>query len=454
MRIAEPLVPEPSTFEVEMAIEKPKRHESPGVDQIPADLIKAGCITIISDILTVLILLVLKTNFLSGGRSQSSCVFIRRVIKQSVVIIEAYHFCQIHTKYCPTFFLSKLTPYGEEIFGYHQSAFGRNSSTTGHIFCIRQILEKKWEYSDAVHQLFIDLKEPYVSVRREVLYNILIEFGIPMELVRLIKMCTSETCGRVRARKRFCDTFPAKNSLKQGYTLLPLLFNFALEDAVRRVEAKEEGLKLNGTHQLLVYADGVNIRSGSIYTINQNTKDLVVTGLEVSAEKTRYVVMSRDQHTVHNYNIRIGYKSFEMVEQLRYLGTTLKNQNFVHEEIKSRLKSSNACYHSVQNLLSPSLLSKNVKAKIFTTVILLVVLYGCEVWSLALGEEHRLRVFENRVLRKMCGPKRDEVTGEWRRLHNEELYGMYSSTNVIRVIKSRRMNWAGHMAGVADTRGA
>ena len=92
----------------------------------------------------------------------------------------------------------------------------------------------------------------------------------------------------------------------------------------------------------------------------------------------------------------------------------LTNQNSIHEEIKSRLKSGNACYHSVQNLFSSSLLSKKLKIKIYRTIILPVVLYGCGTWLLTLREECRLRVFENRVFRRIFGPKRDEMTGEWR----------------------------------------
>jgi hypothetical protein len=109
--------------------------------------------------------------------------------------------------------------------------------------------------------------------------------------------------------------------------------------------------------------------------------------------------------------------SFERVEEFKYLGTTLRSDNSIQEEIKSRLKSGNACYHSVRCLLSSSLLSKNLK--IYRTIILPVVLYGCETWSLTLKEEPRLTVFENRVLRRIFGPSRDDVTGEWRRLHNE-----------------------------------
>ena len=104
-----------------------------------------------------------------------------------------------------------------------------------------------------------------------------------------------------------------------------------------------------------------------------------------------------------------------------HLGTTLTDQNSIAEEIKSRLMSGSACYHSVQNLLSSRLLSKSLKIKIYRTIILPVVLYGCETWSLTLWKERKLRVFENMVLRRIFGPRRDEITEKWRRLHNEEL---------------------------------
>jgi len=151
--------------------------------------------------------------------------------------------------------------------------------------------------------------------------------------------------------------------------------------------------------------------------------------------------------------MKIDNSSFERMEEFKYLGTTSTTQNSIQEEIKSRLRSRNACYHSVQNFLSSSLLSKNLKIKIYRTIILPVVLYWCETWSLTLREERRLRVFENRVLGRIFGPKRDEVTGEWRKLHNEELHYLYSSPNIVQVIKSRRMRWVGHVARMGEGRG-
>ena len=140
-----------------------------------------------------------------------------------------------------------------------------------------------------------------------------------------------------------------------------------------------------------------------------------------------------------SHGIQIDNSSFERVEQVKYLGTTLTEQNSIQEEIKSRLKSGNAYYELAQNLLSSSLLSKNVKIKIYRIILVPVVLYGCETLLLKPMEEYGLRVIENRVLRRIIGPKRDKVTGEWRKLNNEELNDLYSLLNIVWVIKRARM---------------
>jgi hypothetical protein len=198
----------------------------------------------------------------------------------------------------------------------------------------------------------------------------------------------------------------------------------------------------------LAYADDVSLLGDSVNTIKENSETLLEAsrdiGLEINAEKTKYMFISHHLNSGQNQTIRIANESFEKVTKFKYLGTTLTNQNDIHDDIKSRLNSGNAYYYLVQNLLSSHLTSKNLKIKIYKTVILVFVLYGCETWSLTLGEEHRLRVFENRVL-KIFGPKREEG-GSWRKLHNDELHGLYSSLNIVRVIKSRKMRWARHVA--------
>jgi hypothetical protein len=173
---------------------------------------------------------------------------------------------------------------------------------------------------------------------------------------------------------------------------------------------------------------------------------------QVNPEKTRYMLVSRCQKAGQRQSIKIGNRSFDSVAKFKYLGTTFTDQNCIHEEIKSRLNSGNACYHTIHCLLSSRLLSRNVKVKIYKTIILPVVLCLCKTWSLTIKEEHRLRAFENSALRRIFGPKRDEVTGEWKKLHNEELHNLYSSPDIIRQLKSRRMRWAGLVALMGEER--
>jgi hypothetical protein len=162
----------------------------------------------------------------------------------------------------------------------------------------------------------------------------------------------------------------------------------------------------------MVYADDISLLGDSMNTIKESTEILLEAsrdvGVETNEQKTKYVIMSPRPKSGQNQNIKIANESFENVGKL--------------------------------------------KMKIYKTVILPVVLHGCETWSLTLRQEHRLRISENRVLRKIFGPKREE-DGSWRKLHNDELHSLYSSHNIVRVIKSRRMRWAGHLARMGEGRG-
>jgi hypothetical protein len=236
-QMAGPLVPEPSPVKVEIGTGKLKSYKSPGTDQILAKLIKAGGETLCSEIHKLICSIWNKEEL---PQQWKKSIIIPIHIKGDKINCNDHQGISLLStayKILSNILLARLTPY-VKIIGDHLCGFHHNSSTMDLSFYIWQILEKKWKYNGTVHQLFIDFKKAYDPVRRVVLYNILLEFGIPKKLVRLIKMCLNETYSNVHVGKHLSDKFHIQNGLKQEDALSLLIFNFVLEYAIRKSPRK------------------------------------------------------------------------------------------------------------------------------------------------------------------------------------------------------------------------
>jgi hypothetical protein len=225
-----PLVPGPGLLEVEIAIANMKKYKSADSDKIPSELIQAGNEMLVPAI-QKLVNSIWNMKDLPNQWKESIIVPLPKKGDKTYCNTSTYRGISLLStsyKILSNILLSRLSPYIDEIIGDHQCGFRRNRSTTDKNFCIPQIPEKKWDYSETVHQLRRDFKKVYVSVRKEGLYNILIEFRVSLRQVRLIKVCLNETYSKDRIGKNLSDSFPIQNCLKQGDVLSPLLLNFPL----------------------------------------------------------------------------------------------------------------------------------------------------------------------------------------------------------------------------------
>jgi hypothetical protein len=190
---AEPLLPGPSRLQVEIAIAKLKKYKLPGSDQIPAELIQGWGEILLSATHKLINSVWNKVELPDQWKEYIIVPIHKKGGKTNCNNYRGISLLSTSYNILSNIFLSRLSPYIDEIIGNHQCGFRRKRSSTDQVFCTRLILEKKWEYLETVHQLFVDFKKAYDSVRREVLYNILIQFGVPMKLVSLIRMCLNET---------------------------------------------------------------------------------------------------------------------------------------------------------------------------------------------------------------------------------------------------------------------
>lgn len=375
---------EPPDFEeVRRAIMRLKNHKSPGIDNIAGELWKYG-----------------------GGAMQSRLYeLIRRIWEEEQQPMEwnVGIICPIHKKGCrkkcgnyrgiallPTAYkvlsyiiLARLEPYAEQILGDYQCGFRRNRSTVDQMFLLKQIMEKRWEYAQSVHCLFVDFAKAYDSIDRETLYHILTSYQVPKKLVRMIKIATGTSRMRVRAGGGLTDEFEVVTGLKQGDALSPVLFNLALEHIIRKVLLIDGGVELNGKHKIVGYADDLAILGQSEREVVKMTEKLEEegkgVGLRISHEKTEYLHMKRyKDRSTKRKDLHVNGITYKGVDKFKYLGCTITDTNRREDEIDIRIVNALRCTAALHKVLVSKLLSRSTKIRIYKTVIRPILMYGCD----------------------------------------------------------------------------
>ena len=334
---AEPHVEEPSYQEVEAAIKKLKNNKAAGNDSIPAELLKYGGVELTFKIYK-LVCAIWKNETIPENWKESIIIPIfKKGDKTDCNNYRGISLLATCYKVLSNVIQARLTPFAEDIVGDYQCGFRRNRSTSDQMFTIRQLLEKKWDFCETIHQLFIDFKKAYDSIKRSKMYQILVLLGVPKKLVRLIQICLNGSTGKVRVGGNVSEPFMIRDGLKQGNGLSTVLFNLTLEYAVRKMQVSQMGATLNGTTQILGYADDLDILGDCRETVARNAEILIkaveYTGLEVSESKTKYMIVDKLGIYRGEEDLRVGNFTFEKVSEFRYLGTTINDRNEINVEI-------------------------------------------------------------------------------------------------------------------------
>lgn len=440
----QPELPEPEYEEITQIIKSLKNNKAPGEDNINAELIKTANPKLISKIW-----LLIKEIWVSGKvpndwKTAIICPIYKKGDPMETSNYRGISLLDTCYKVLSIAILRRIEVYTNDIIGDYQSGFMRGKSTTYPIFSIRQLLERYYEYGREVHLCFVDFKQAYDSIIRGKLWEALEEFGIPTKLIQLIKECNTETKCRVKFANTLSESFEVRTGLRQGDALSPILFNLALEKVIRSLPARQN-MEILEQNTILAYADDIVIIGSSRIDVEMRTADLIKAaepiGLKVNQEKTKYLVVSREERALDDMLVD-GYV-FQQVTDFKYLGTNINNRNNMHNEIKLRIASGNKGYYALAKLLKSKLLSRKSKEYLYSSFLRPVLTYGCETWSVTKGDEEKLSIFERKVLRRIYGPVIEN--GEYRRRTNQEVYQMFNKPIISSYLKSKRLEWAGHI---------
>lgn len=310
-----------------------------------------------------------------------------------------------------------------------------------------------------MHHIFIDFKQAYDSVLRVELWQAMAELSIPQKLIKLTQMCVNGSKSRVRIGSTVSSAFDINNGLKQGDALSPLLFNIALEKAIRAANIKVEMYTNDGPKLLLAFADDIDVMARSVLKVKEQfikiEKETLKMGLAINETKTKYMYVSRQaQRDRIGQNVTIGDFNFERVNSFKYLGAVITADNDITEEVKARIQSGNRCMYALDKTLRSKRISRRAKIRIYKSIIRPVVMYGCETWTLTKDSERKLRVFERKVLRRVFGPILDPVHLVHRTRKNRELTELYKEPDIVNEIKGMRLRWAGHVQRLPNERTA
>lgn len=444
----QPYIAEPSIQEVRTVVKNLKNNKSPGTDNIPGELLKHGGEALLWSLHRIIVLIWREEELPVEWKLGIICPLYKKGDKLDCTNYRGITLLNIAYKIFANVLYQRLLPYANENIGEYQCGFRNNRSTTDQLFGIRQIMEKCREFNVTTHHLFVDFKAAYDSVKRSALWSTMEQFGFPHKLIALAKLTLSSVTSKVRIRNRLSDAFNTEDGLRQGDPLATLLFNIALEKAVRCCNVDTCSTIYRKSSMLLAYADDVDIIGRNVRQVKETfvalRRGAAELGLKVNEDKTKYMVANASEaRTAVTSALQLTGNNFEGVDRFVYLGSLVNNDNDTSEEVRRRITLGNRCFYSLHKFFRSKVLSWNLKCTLYRALVRPVAVYGSESWSMTQREEQSLRSFERQILRVIFGAIQDR--NGWRRRMNFELDNLFGGPDIVRTIKIGRLRWLGHM---------
>jgi len=446
----------PSLEEVREAISSLKNNKSTGTDNLPAEIFKHGGPILLEHMHSLICKIWIDERMPDEWRMCTITPVHKKGDKLECSNYRCIGLLNVAYKILSKIICNRMEPHMRNTIGNYQCGFRPGKSTIDQMFALRQIMEKTREFNRTTHHLFIDFKAAYDTIDRQKFFDAMAELNFPAKLINLSKMILACTLCAVKVENGLSSYFQTHKGFIQGDGISCSYFNIALEKIIRDAEIVTHGTIFNKCQQILGYADDIDIIGWTkedvekaFLNLEQNAQQM---GLKVNETKTKYMLATKNDNIRRRATayIKMGRYNFEAVENFIYLGGFFNTEgDGCSLEINRRIIMATRCFYGLQKLMRSKTLSKNSKLTLYKTLVIPVLMYGAETWTMTKKDENQLGVFERKILRMIVGPK--YVNGIWRRKYNAELYEEYGERDIVEKIKIQRLRWLGHVARMDDS---
>jgi len=438
----------PSLSEIRECISSLKRHRAPGPDNLPPALFKDGGDPLIRCIFHLLTR-IWDTETVPDNWGESIIVPIfKKGARNECGNHRGISLTPVVTRLLASLILHRLSAVRESSIREQQAGFRPGRGCIDHIFTLRQVLEQRHEYRRPTILVFLDFKGAFDSVDRSVLLNTLVQQGMPLKFVNIIRSLYSQTRGCVRVYGELSKSFPSGSGVRQGCPLSPFLFNFVVDAVMKRTleDLQNPGVQIMAGENLvdLDYADDIVLlfekEEEAQVVLNRLSGIIPSFGLRFAPSKCK--VMLQDVQNLRA-PLKIQGEALEIVDRFTYLGSCISSDCSVANEVDARISKARVAFANLRHLWRQKGISLSLKGRVYGTTVRAVLLYGSETWSLRAEDLRRLRVFDNRCLRAIAG------VGWRQRVRNEAVrklvFGRAEGTSIDECIQHNRLRWLGHV---------